>query len=123
MPATRAVWLAHPFFAHAREQPAVARRLHAMVEDYTGWHWLHASTETVPPAGACNLTALTMPTLVLVGEYDVPDFQAISDQLAQRIPDAQKLVLAGVGHMSNMEDPAQFNRVVAKFLRTDPGKL
>jgi pimeloyl-ACP methyl ester carboxylesterase len=118
VPAARALWLTHPFFAHAREQPAVARRLHAMVEDYTGWHWLHASRETMPPAGASNLTALTMPTLVLVGEYDIPDFQAISDQLAYSIPHAQKLVLAGVGHMSNMEDPAQVNQAVAEFLRT-----
>jgi 3-oxoadipate enol-lactonase len=43
--------------------------------------------------------------LVLVGERDLADFRAIADLLARDIPRARKIVLPGVGHMSNMEGP------------------
>jgi pimeloyl-ACP methyl ester carboxylesterase len=46
----------------------------------------------------------------------VPDFLAIADTLHQRIPNASKVVMAGVGHMSNMEDPELFNKIVRGFL-------
>ncbi len=35
---------------------------------------------------ALRLQALTMPVLVLVGEYDLPDFQAIAAQMAAMRP-------------------------------------
>jgi pimeloyl-ACP methyl ester carboxylesterase len=53
----------------------------------------------------------------MVGELDIPDFSSISDQLARRIPNARQVVLSGVGHMSNMENPPHFNLVLEGFLR------
>ena len=56
------------------------------------------------------------PTLVLVGEHDriaTPDY---ARQMAERIPGAAFRVLAAVGHLSNMEDPASFNDAVLDFL-------
>jgi 3-oxoadipate enol-lactonase len=54
--------------------------------------------------------------LVLVGDRDLTDFRAIADLLAREIPGAMKNVLPGVGHMSNLEGPEQFNRIVLNFL-------
>jgi pimeloyl-ACP methyl ester carboxylesterase len=53
----------------------------------------------------------------MVGENDVPDFLAMSDILAQHVPNAQKVVVAGAGHMVNMEAPNQVNEVILDFLR------
>jgi pimeloyl-ACP methyl ester carboxylesterase len=36
--------------------------------------------------------------------------------LEQHVPNMRKVILSGVGHMSNMEAPAAFNRVVESFL-------
>jgi pimeloyl-ACP methyl ester carboxylesterase len=33
------------------------------------------------------------------------------------MPNARKVVIAGAGHMSNMEQPDAFNQVVMNFLR------
>jgi 3-oxoadipate enol-lactonase len=63
-----------------------------------------------------QLATIDMPTLVIVGERDLPDFHAVADLVYQRVPNATKVVMAGVGHMSNMEAPAIFNKLVLEFL-------
>jgi pimeloyl-ACP methyl ester carboxylesterase len=34
----------------------------------------------------------------------------------RQIPNARKVVLPGVGHMCNLENPSRFNKVVLDFL-------
>jgi pimeloyl-ACP methyl ester carboxylesterase len=58
-----------------------------------------------------------MPTLVMVGEHDLPDFQAIARRLATDLPHAALRVISGSGHMSNMEAPAVFNELVLEHLQ------
>jgi pimeloyl-ACP methyl ester carboxylesterase len=111
-------WLAHALFAPANARPDVAERLRAIVGDYSGWHWLNGDGERgLNPPTIERLGGLRVPTLVVVGELDLPDFQAIADCLSTTIPKAHKAVLPGVGHMSSMEDPAAFNDAVLDFLR------
>lgn len=62
------------------------------------------------------MAEIRSPTLVVVGERDVPDFCAIADALREGIPDAREVVLPAVGHMSNMEDPARLNEALLSFL-------
>ena len=63
-----------------------------------------------------HLDEIKIPTLVIVGEKEIVDFWAISEVLAQQIPNATKVVIKGVGHMSNMEDAMAFNRSLHLFL-------
>jgi pimeloyl-ACP methyl ester carboxylesterase len=119
--ASKELWLAHPLFAPANARPDVAARLRAIVGDYSGWHWLTESwrggERGLDPPTIERLSGIPVPTLVVLGERDLPDFQAIADCLSTTIPKAHKAVLPGVGHMSNMEDPAAFNEAVLDFLR------
>ncbi len=62
-----------------------------------------------------SLPAIAVPTLVLVGAEDRP-FLAAADYMAERIPGATKVVLAGAGHASNLDQPEAFNRSVLGFL-------
>jgi len=112
--AARRRWLAHPFFASANEHPNVAAHLRAIVADYSGWHWMRPDTQVVSSTPA--LEKISAPTLVIVGEHDIPDFRAISGQLARRIPHGQLVTLPGAGHLSNMERPDLFNQAVQRFL-------
>jgi pimeloyl-ACP methyl ester carboxylesterase len=62
-----------------------------------------------------QLRRLEMPVLLIVGEHDdacVP----VHAFMGRTIPNATHHVLPGAGHLTNLEAPEAFNRVVAEFL-------
>ena len=71
----------------------------------------------IEPPGGRRLAEVSVPTLVVVGEHDLPDFQRIADTLAAGIPQAKKVTIADAGHMSNMEQPRAFNALLLEFLQ------
>jgi 3-oxoadipate enol-lactonase len=117
MAAARRLWLEHPLFAPALEQAGVAARLSQMVQDYSGWHWVHTDPGVAagPPA-IQRLKELHVPTLVVIGERDLPDFHQVADTLASGIVGAVRAQIPDVGHMANMEASQDFNRVLIDFL-------
>ncbi len=115
--AAREFFLKHPLFAPALERPGLAARLGRMMADYSGWHWVNEDPlRPVDPPAVERLERISAPTLVIVGERDLPDFHAIAEALHRRIPGARKVVMPGVGHLPNMEDPQRFNAIVLEFL-------
>lgn len=63
-----------------------------------------------------RLAEIAAPTLVLIGDQDRVTPPALSEDIAARIPGARLARLAGAGHISNIERPQEFNRVVLEFL-------
>jgi 2-succinyl-6-hydroxy-2,4-cyclohexadiene-1-carboxylate synthase len=114
-------WLNHPLFAPARANPQAASRLARIVSDYSGWHFVNDDPHRQAERPAIDrLGEISVPTLVVVGERDLPDFHAIAETLAQGIGGARRVVLPNVGHMANMEAPQQFNAAVMEFLAPPP---
>ncbi|MBI4495991.1 MAG: alpha/beta fold hydrolase [Deltaproteobacteria bacterium] len=62
-----------------------------------------------------RLSAIATPTLALAGEKDGP-YLPFLDLYARRIPQCKKLILPRAGHLSNLENPEDFNRAVQSFL-------
>jgi 3-oxoadipate enol-lactonase len=117
MAGARQHWLSHSLFSPAHEQGPVAAALAAMVERYSGWHWRQRDPDAGPsPPIAEVLATIAVPTLMIVGERDLPDFQNIAQRVAKALPQAQLRTIAGAGHMSNMEAPEEFNRLVLEHL-------
>ncbi|MCI4333061.1 MAG: alpha/beta fold hydrolase [Thermoplasmata archaeon] len=115
--AARQAWLADPLFEGARNRPEVRERLETILREYSGWHWLQESpSRGADPPAVQRLASVASPTLVLVGEHDLPDFHRIATVLAEGIPSARRVSVPGAGHMLNMEAPAEFNRLVLEFL-------
>ena len=116
--AAKKLWREHVLFAPANAQPQVADSLRAMIDRYSGWHLRYpdpgeASQTPIAPM----LPNISIPTLVMVGELDLPDFQAIARRLGQELPQVELQTIAGAGHMSNMEAPQVFNDRVLGFLQ------
>jgi pimeloyl-ACP methyl ester carboxylesterase len=61
------------------------------------------------------LPSINVPALVLCGAED-KRFLAASDYLAANIPGAEKVIVPGAGHVSNMDNPDAFNAAVRSFL-------
>lgn len=111
-------WREHILFAPANAQADVADSLRVMIDRYSGWHLAHPDPGTAPQTPVAQaLPSISIPTLVLVGELDLPDFQTIARRLAQEMPQAELQTIAGSGHMSNMEAPRVFNELVLGFLQ------
>ena len=62
------------------------------------------------------LETIDVPVLVLVGEHDGPAPPDVAAAMADAIPNARLEVLAGAGHLSNLEAPEAFNQAVESFL-------
>jgi pimeloyl-ACP methyl ester carboxylesterase len=69
----------------------------------------------VKPALA-RLHEIRIPTLLLVGDADIPDVHAHSGALEAGIPRARRVVISGVGHLMYLEKPDEFSRIVIGFL-------
>jgi len=81
-----------------------------------------AAYETEPAPGPedpvdVRLEAIRTPTLVIVGDADVPDFLEIADRLEAELPDARKVVLSDTAHTIPLERPAEFRGLALEFLR------
>jgi 3-oxoadipate enol-lactonase len=113
--AGREAWLAHPLFAAARSRPDLAAALAAMVAGYPGQHWLGQDPHLPVRRPLDLLEAVAGPALVAVGEHDVPGFREMSAVLARRIPGAAYHVVAGAGHMVNMEQPEAVSDLLTSF--------
>ncbi len=63
-----------------------------------------------------SLPSISAPTLVLVGEQDTP-FIAATDYMANKIQNAEKVVIKGAGHAANIDRRQAFNKAVLDFLK------
>jgi pimeloyl-ACP methyl ester carboxylesterase len=68
-----------------------------------------------------QLRRLAMPVLLIVGEHDDACLP-VHAFMGRTIPSAAHHVLAGAGHLTNLEAPEAFNRLVAEFLDAHTAK-
>jgi 3-oxoadipate enol-lactonase len=105
-----------PWFV-APANTAARQRLHALLTANPHNLRLALELERRPePAALPRLGQIAVPTLILVGEQDIPDVHAHSGAIEAAIPAAKRVVLPGSGHVPHLEGPEVFNRVVREFL-------
>ena len=111
--AARVAWLGAPLFAAAREDPVLQKQLEAWVADYSGWHWAHGVSPSAQiPDLSSRLSEITAPTLIAVGERDTAYFHSVAAALHAGITNARLEVIAGAGHMVNLERADQINALL-----------
>jgi 3-oxoadipate enol-lactonase len=87
---------------------------------------LDAAAQTLSPPvepqrRPVDLSALTMPSLVVGGGEDLPWFQQTARHLAQHLADAHLVLLDWAGHLPTLERPEQTAALVAAFLDRSVG--
>ena len=65
---------------------------------------------------ADRLAEVTAPTLVLVGNQDILTPRGDSEEIAERMPNAELVVISGAAHGFMVEHASTFNRVLSDFL-------
>ncbi|HEY2021929.1 alpha/beta hydrolase [Paraburkholderia sp.] len=105
------VLTAKPLDAACREQ-VVEDSLKGAPQAKAAWPDI-AMREDITAAVA----SIDVPTVVISGELDQVDRLAtLQAELLPRVPHAAMHVLAGVGHLSPLEAPAEVARIIASFL-------
>lgn len=61
------------------------------------------------------LPNIRVPTLLVWGEADKRSPISVAYQIRDAIPGARLAVISGAGHVSNLEEPVQFNTIVRDF--------
>lgn len=112
------LWMKDPYMIPAMENEKCRSLLRRIVMD-NAHCWLNNPMveRGVKPPAIERLSDIKAPTLVLVGDRDVPDIQRIVDTLSLRVPKIQKVVIRGSGHIISMERPEEFNEKLISFLR------
>ncbi len=62
------------------------------------------------------LQEITVPTLVIGGEFDPLTPPNVTKAIAEKVKQAEYHLMFDVGHLSNLEHPVEFNRVAGQFV-------
>ena len=113
--------------ADAAARAALTRSITALhVESY-----LKTLRATVSFERADDLAGFDVPVQLIFGSDDRLTPPSIGQEMLTLLPDARLHVIEGAGHLSNIEQPHEFNRVLRDFLSehrglatwfTDPGR-
>ncbi len=108
-------FLSDPHFVPAPRNAAARRRAEQLMRE-NARSAPGSLRQSLDPPAVDRLRELTRPTLLLIGALDHPDLHHRVDFLSEILTNSTKVVLADAGHMSNLENPRDFNRLVAEFL-------
>jgi 3-oxoadipate enol-lactonase len=97
-------------------RPGSFERLVASISALHKQSYLKTIAATAAYPRALELEKIGVPTHVVVGDEDRLTPAEMSRAMAARIPGARLTLIRGAGHLSNLEQPEQFNRAVLEFL-------
>jgi 3-oxoadipate enol-lactonase len=110
-------WVDGPHRRPEQVDPVVRERVYQMqYHAFTVPEPEHMQEVSLQPSALERLTEVHVPTLVVVGDQDLPEKVALAQMLATRIAGAQLLIVPDVAHMVTMERPQEFNRIALDFL-------
>jgi pimeloyl-ACP methyl ester carboxylesterase len=75
-----------------------------------------APEDGLDPPAIQRLHEITAPTLIVVGDADLPPIFDAVELLMEKVPHARKAVIQDAAHLPNLEHPDEFNRAVLDFL-------
>jgi pimeloyl-ACP methyl ester carboxylesterase len=73
-------------------------------------------TQPATKVAVKSLSEITVPALILVGEYDIPDVHSHAGVINAGIADSKREIIPRSGHLIPIEQPALFNEAIMDFL-------
>jgi len=115
--AFRTAWLEHPLMRLHAPQDWSRALLHSMVAQYCGGDLLHDPASEHEHATLLPMRPrdIRVPTMVLNGEFDGTR-RRTGDALCAAIPNAQRAIIAGAGHLPNLDNPRAYNQALSHFV-------
>jgi pimeloyl-ACP methyl ester carboxylesterase len=115
--ATAELWINDPYGIAPGNDAARARLREILTASPQNLDFAKGRYERSPESAALpRLGQITAPTLLLVGDRDIPDVHAHVGAIEAGIRGARRVVIPGAGHLVYLEQPAAFNHEVSEFL-------
>jgi 3-oxoadipate enol-lactonase len=112
-------WFTAPF--RARRQDLMAQ-VGAMIRDTPAQGYI-GCCHAIPKINVTDrLGAVACPALVIVGEEDPGTPVEMARDIHAALPSAELAILRSASHLSNLEQPEEFNRVLLRFLDKAAGR-
>ena len=99
---------------HSEARQKIRDLLTAAPQDFT-----HHDTARSVPSSLSRLHEIHVPTLILVGDGDIPDVQAHAGAIETAIPNSRRIVVPDVGHLMYIEKPEEFVTLITHFLEVN----
>ena len=100
-------------------KPELAAAKHAaeaiLAQSVSGVARFGRKVSGLAPTVINDLSSMNVPALVLVGENDKA-FSRAADVMSAKLTQSKKVVIAGAGHIVNIEEEAAFNAALVEFL-------
>jgi pimeloyl-ACP methyl ester carboxylesterase len=78
--------------------------------------WASAEDRAIDPPAITRLGDVKAPTLVIVGDEDLPHASANADVIISKVAGARRATIRDAAHLPSLERPQEFNRLVLSFL-------
>jgi pimeloyl-ACP methyl ester carboxylesterase len=104
-----------PEFFTEDASPDLEEEMSAVVSDFHPLGFRLMAKSSADTDTRDLLPNIGVPTLLLWGDADRRSPMKIAEQLRDAIPDAELAVIANAGHVSNMEQPEEFDAHVRRF--------
>lgn len=112
-------WLAHPMWSVARTRPALVKELEAITRrNLAPFRLPFAPYVPMKPAAIGRLGEVRAPTLVIVGDRDMPSIKQSAQLLTKEIKGAELKIVPGADHALPLGWADEFNAAVLGFLST-----
>ena len=100
-----------------KDEPEVVEKVKAMIFESSPTGVVAAlGAMRERPDSTALLGAIEVPTLVIGGEEDAISSPEVMGAMAEKIPDSRHVTLPKAGHLSNLENPEEFNSALRDFL-------
>ena len=110
------MWIDGPRRSPDEVDPAVRERVRVMNGALLAAEGEGMDEQRLDPPADGRLAEIRVPTLVIIGDQDVPDVLNAAEPLTSGIAGARLATIADAAHLPNMEKPDEFNRLVLTFL-------
>ena len=118
----RRLVVSSPLFWEPPGRPELAERKRRMMMAYAGRDLLDPRPESgrVPAVRWSQLPNVRVPTLIVNGDHDIPDFLIVADSMVRRMPNVRRVVIKDGGHGAHYAQPEQFNTALRQFFTSLP---
>jgi 3-oxoadipate enol-lactonase len=99
---------------HPRARQKLRDLLTAAPQDFA-----HRDMAREVPSSLPRLHEIHVPTLILVGDADIPDIHANAGAIETAISNSHRIVVSDAGHLMYLEQPEEFIRIVTSFIETN----